>query len=679
MSAQEPELDIPEVDEIDTPYKRKLALAVALLALFGGVVGFAAGSAGAQEERTGTDAQRASVVAMSGYSDSAAELYEMLDNSLGVSSLRHRGAIASTQAGLLGAAGQQQLAQRWDAAARQVSDSSILSGHGTYANNPVGLYAGLLAGPDRASLQQQAAAETSADWASKRRLEIGIVTLVAVALTLLGLSLTVEEGVRRYLVWPAGVVVAVCVIGFGWVLSRPVAATPRAAIGAVADGDRLYSLRDYQGAVKAYSRALSIRPDYPNALSGRASATILANSPQRNSVQFVITTSTTAAYRSAIADLSQALRDGGDNYLTVLNLGAAYFHVRDYAACVLYSQQAIALNPGPPLPWMNLAIGLLAEGRTAGALRTYRHVIHLITARPDPAERQELFSSGLTGLEILAGQQPQERALVGRVEGELVAAESSQLVPRAATAARATVSAARLQVAGPQVSLTYRYTDIPTGARLTAIGYIRPRGTADWIQPRALTYFYTETLKPAGTAFVRLIDRSCPAPGEYRIDLYSGTRRLASATARSTLPREPLIFYDDPVSGVVLCRPRGWPFSPGGPIALTSPDRQRHMAIEVAPLTPADLKTSASSVVRAVLGRMTRQLSPHARVLAKKTQYWGGIAGTARTLRLPGGRTGIVWASVGTDGILRTLAATYPANGGPGALNDVALYLQFLS
>jgi tetratricopeptide (TPR) repeat protein len=678
MSAQEPELDVPEVDEIDTPFKRRLALAVALLALFGGVVGFAAGSAGAEEERAGTDAQRASVVAMAGYGDSAAELYEMLDNSLGVSSLRHRGAIASTQAGLLGAAGQQQLAQRWDAAARRVSDSSILSGHGTYANNPTGLLAELLVGPDQASLQQQAAAETSADWASKRRLEIGVVTLVAVALTLLGLSLTVDEGVRKYLLWPAGVIVAGCVAGFGWVLSQPVAQTPPAAIRATAEGDHLSNLREYQRAVQAYSRALSIRPDYPNALEGRATATILANSPQRNSVQFVITTSTTAAYRSAIADLTQALRDGGDNYLTVLNLGAAYFHVRDYAACVQYSQQAIALNPGPPLPWMNLAIGLLAEGRTSQALRTYRHVIRLIAARPDPAERQELFSSELTALEILADQQPRQRALAGRVEGELAAAESSQLVPRAATAGRATVSAARLQVAGPQVTLTYRYTGIPTGARLAAIGYFRPRGTADWIQPRALTYFYTETLKPAGTAYVRMIDRSCPAPGEYRIDLYSGTHRLASATARSTLPREPLTFYEDSVSGVVLCRPRGWPFSPAGPISLTSPDGQRHLAIEAAPLTPPDLKASAPSVAQAVLRRMTRQLSPHARVLVKKTEYWGGIAGTARTLRLPGGRKGIVWASVGKDGMLRTLEAVYPADGGPGPLNDVAFYLQFL-
>ncbi len=676
MSAQEPELDVPEVDEIGTPFKRKLALAVSLLALFGGVVGFAAGAAGAQEERTGTDAQRASVVAMSGYSAAAVEFFEMLENSLNVSSLQRRAEIARMRAELLGGAGQRRLAGQWDTVARQISDSSVLSGHGTYANNPNLLLVNLSVGPDLASLRQQAAAETSAQWAQKRRLEIGIVTLVAVALTLLGLSLTVGEGVRRFLIWPAGVIVGVCVIGFGWVLGRPVVHTPDAAIRAVAEGDRLFQLRDYQGAVKSYTHALSIRPDYPNALVDRATATVLADSPQRNSIQFVVSTSTPAAYRSAIADLSRALGDSSDSYLTAANLGAFYFHVRDYAKCVQLSQQAIALNPGPPLPWLNLGLALLGQGKTSEALRTYHHAIQLIAARPDPVERQELYSSGLTELEILASQQPRELAMVRKVEGELIAAESLQRSPHAVTASQASVSASQLTVDGPQLHFAYAYRDIPKGARLAEIVYFRPRGTSDWIQPGALTYFLVNSLRRSGHGILTLADRSCPAPGEYRVDLYTGTRRLATATASSSLPAETLIPYADGVYGVEICRPHGWPFSSGGAMELTSPDRQRHMAIDVAPLTQADLRAPKSSVSSEVLSRMIRQLPPHTRVLRTEAKDFGGIAGTAQLLRLPGNRQGIVWVSIGTDGILRTLQATYPA-GLPGPLNDVAIYLQF--
>ena len=43
------ELPLPEIEEVDTPYKRRLALAVALLALFGGLVAFAASDAGGSD------------------------------------------------------------------------------------------------------------------------------------------------------------------------------------------------------------------------------------------------------------------------------------------------------------------------------------------------------------------------------------------------------------------------------------------------------------------------------------------------------------------------------------------------------------------------------------------------------------------------------------------------------
>src|SRR5712691_10898283 len=278
MSAQEPELEVPEVEEVDTPFKRRLALAVAVLALFGGVVGFAAGDAGAQEESTGAQAQRASVLAMSGYSTTAVEFYEMLQNSLNVASLQSRGQIAQVQGSLLGTPGQARLAQLWDTAARQVGNSSVLSGQSAYTGDAGHLLVKLSVQPDLAFLRQQAA-QTSVQWASQRRLDIGIITMVAVALTLLGLSLTVGEGIRKFLIWPAGVIVGVCVAGFAWVLGRPVVVTPDPAIRAVATGDRLDSLRDFSGAVASYTRALNIQPGYPIALEDRATATIVAASP----------------------------------------------------------------------------------------------------------------------------------------------------------------------------------------------------------------------------------------------------------------------------------------------------------------------------------------------------------------------------------------------------------------
>jgi tetratricopeptide (TPR) repeat protein len=678
MSAQEPELDVPEVDEVDTPFKRRLAVAVAVLALFGGIVGFAAGEAGAQEDSTGAAAQRASVLAMSGYSTSAVEFYEMLENSLDAASLQDRGQIADARAALLGLTSQRRIARQWDSVAREVSTSSVLSGQSAYTGGAGRLLVNLTVAPDLAFLRQQAEAQTSAQWAGKRRLEIGIVTLLAVALTLLGLSLTMGEGIRKFLIWPAGVFTGVCVVGFGWVLSQPVVATPDAAIKAVAAGDRLDQLRDYSAAVASYTRAIDLQPGYAIALADRATAGIVAASPQRNSISYVVTTSTTAAYRSAISDYLQALANGGDQYPIDVNLGGAYFHVRDYADTASYSQQAISLNPGPPLPWLNLALALLAEGRTAQALRTYHHTIALIAARPDPVERAELYSSALTALEILAGQQPTAVTRVRAVEGELAAAESAQRVPHAVTASHASVSVSHLTVTGPRLHFTFTYRDIPTGSRLAEIVYVRPHGTANWIQPSQLTYFLANSFPSSFAESLNLPDRSCPVPSTYRVDLYAGSRRLASATASSSQPAESMLPYTNVVDGIELCRPRGWSFSSGGPITLTSPDRQRQLSIQVAPLPPADLHAHKPALVRAVLARMIRQLSAHPTGVQKGAPgMFGTMTGTLQVLRLPGNRVANVWASAGADGILRTLVATFPA-GQPGPLNDVASYLTFL-
>ena len=243
MSAQEPELEVPEVEELNSPFRRKLALIVTLLALFGGVVVFAAVDAESQAEQITSAVQRSSIVAMSDDSAVITDFYEALQNSMDVSSLQRDSNVAKMRVALLGLRDQQGIAKSWEQAAGQISNLSVLSGQGKYANNPGALYTDMQTGPDLAQQRQQAVGETAASWTGKRNLDIGIVTLIAVALTLIGLSLTVQEGIRKYLLIPAAFIVCVCLAGFIWALIRPTAHTPEAAMKAVVAGDRLYGLR----------------------------------------------------------------------------------------------------------------------------------------------------------------------------------------------------------------------------------------------------------------------------------------------------------------------------------------------------------------------------------------------------------------------------------------------------
>jgi tetratricopeptide (TPR) repeat protein len=676
MSAQEPELEVPEVEELNSSFRRKLALVVTVLALFGGIVVFAAVDSESQAEQITADVQRSSIVAMSSDSAVITDFYESLQNFMSVSSLRRNAGIAQMRAALLGLRDQENLARSWDRAAGQISDISVLSGQGKYAGNPASLYADMLTGPDLAQRRQQAAGETAASWTGKRNTEIGIVTLIAVALTLLGLSLTVQEGIRRYLLVPAACIVFVCVAGFIWVLSRPVAHTPEAAMKAVVAGDRLYGMQDYEGALSSYTKAIKIYPDYPVALVNRASAVMVGNSPDRGRAQYVFSSSTIPAYRAAIADLNQALRIDDEDYLALVNLGAAYFHVRDYADSAEASQHAIDLNPGPPLPWLNLGLALLSEGRAPEGMQTYDHAIRIIRSLPQPTERTELFSSAVTELEIMAAQQPDRLDLVRQAEGMVIAAEAEKIIPQASPAPRTEISQSQLKASGPVLYLQFTYAGLPKHARLAYIAYFRPRGESFWTELTSSSHFEKANLPQAGRATLKMTDRSCPAPGEYRVDIYAGARRLATATTASSLTAETLTPYDDVVNGVIMCRPAAWKLSSAGPIVLTSPDRQQQMTIRVTPMPPVRDPAHGTSVVDQVLGRMTKELSAHATVVRKGNTTFGGVQGVSRTLRLPDGDLGVVWASRGTDGILRTMQAKFPV-GNISTLNDIGNYFLF--
>ena len=676
MSAQEPELEVPEVEELNSPFRRKLALIVTLLALFGGIVVFAAVDAESQAEQITSAVQRSSIVAMSDDSAVITDFYEALQNSMDVSSLQRDSNVAKMRVALLGLRDQQGIAKSWEQAAGQISNLSVLSGQGKYANNPGALYTDMQTGPDLAQQRQQAVGETAASWTGKRNLDIGIVTLIAVALTLIGLSLTVQEGIRKYLLIPAAFIVCVCLAGFIWALIRPTAHTPEAAMKAVVAGDRLYGLQDYDGAVSSYTQALRIDPDYAVALVSRATATMVANSPDRGKALYVFSTSTKQAYEAAIRDLSKAVRINADDYVAFVNLGAAYFHVQDYAKTATMSQQAIDLNPGPALPWLNLGLGLLGQGSEQAGVHAYEHAIGIVRGLPQPTERAELFSSAVTELEILAAQQPRRLSLVRKVEGLVVAAEAAKQVPDASPAPLAEFTKAQLSVFGPTLYLHFSYVNLPAHARTAWIVYFRARGENFWTERTASSHFEATNLPLSGAGNLTMTDRSCPAPGDYRVDVYAGTRRLATATASSSLPTEALTPYDDVVDGVDLCRPASWDFSSSGPIVLTSPDKQQQMTIRVATIPSSQKVKRGASLVGNVLSRMTKELSAQATVARKLNVTLGGIRGVWWTIRLPGNEQGFVWASPGNDGILRTAAAKFPV-GNNTALTDITAYLLF--
>src|SRR3954447_17940577 len=97
-----PPVDGEPEDELDTPFKRRVALGVTLVALLGGIIGYLASDAGARESATERQAEVASVAALASQNGAAADAYEQFGDYVNALSLKRRRDIDLVGGQLLG-------------------------------------------------------------------------------------------------------------------------------------------------------------------------------------------------------------------------------------------------------------------------------------------------------------------------------------------------------------------------------------------------------------------------------------------------------------------------------------------------------------------------------------------------------------------------------------------------
>lgn len=667
-------------EEFDTPFKRRLALTMTAVGLLAGMLTYLGGQAGAQEDRNAREAQRASVTALAAQAGATADSMESTANLGTATTVKRRHDLESLRATLLGEEEHEALADRLRRAYGKLSGSSpLLGADATAAQRYLG---DLNREATVAGLLQEATQETASSWGDRSNTYSAGTALLAVALTLFGLSLTVGEATRHHLVWPAAALVAVTVAGTLVLLAVPPVTTPRAAIAAVAEGDRLAGLRDYENALGHYTRAIALRDDYAVAYEHRASARVMAASPERATSAYVFSTASRSAYEAAVADMTRAVEYGGEKYTALGNLGGFEIHLADYEAAEEHSRAAIELNPGPPIPRLNLLLALLGQNRTAEARRVATELLRVIRSRPDPTERNELYAATRTNLDLVAAQRDHARPLAQEIKGELVRAQGEELAPNARPAPSARIPAIRVEAQGSVIRATLSYEGMFKGARMASIVYHRARPGDEWLQRSDLVSIQPwQPEQTSGTTYWTVVDAACPATGEYRVEFYAEGRLLASAGATlSTGTGAGLTGYADWAGGLALCRPDGWAFSHdlAGTADLTSPNKRHHLAVRIlriAPPTSAASRARTLGTVREQLERTLPARPLSARPPAEAT--FGGLTGTAWWMTLPGSEVAYLWAALDDTGRLRTFVARFPEND-PEVLNNVIGYLRFV-
>lgn len=184
-------------------------------------------------------------------------------------------------------------------------------------------------------------------------------TLLAVALSLYGLSTTMGTWVRWLFVGVGSALVLLCLAWMALALIWPLPELPDDAIDAYAEGVGLaYQGRDEE-AIPLFSTALDVAPDYASAYYDRANSYYnLGN------------------YEQAAADYAAAKANGRDDVNVGWNLGWTYYLLGRYDEAVQTDVRVLELDPTVVGVRTNLALALMAQGKIENARIEYDHALN---------------------------------------------------------------------------------------------------------------------------------------------------------------------------------------------------------------------------------------------------------------------------------------------------------------
>jgi tetratricopeptide (TPR) repeat protein len=565
---------------------------------------------------------------------------------------------------------------------------------------------------DRRELEREAVSERSGDLGKKGGTYVALFAIIAVALFLVGLSLTLPAAHRPWVLGVAALLFGVSVIWTVTTAVRGVASTPATAIEHAVRADVLLGEGRPKAAERELDHAIAARHDYGEALARRWRArrdqAVATRGGRTVSVAVV---RDRPLLRAATIDAQGALAAGYSKADVPLGLGVAYALDGEYDAALVVNEQAIERNPDEPTAWLNQGIYAAAVGDADRARRSIDGGIRRLRAPRYRSVVADSLAAARTELERMADQLPERRRLAERLAGTL---------------ARATISARRggREVApvrpGSVRILKKRpdFLDLPEGFLVDSgkvLGLfqagappktpflttwsVRDGPRSPWIEVPDQAGIHVASKfafkHPAGAksgvlALPIFDPGPCAGRREYRLDVWASNLRVASLVAKDPyddkhkkllhvgeLIGDADVVTDD-VLGLQVCRPNGWKVErpDEGVIRVERPDGRVSVEMESVPVgeTPESQRDAAelrgldrlTAEVEAELGRPVpvEGITPGLPTAVGGQEGHASFytAGTGRNTRLI-----VIGTSMGSDGVLRSVRAEARLGEGTGA------------
>jgi hypothetical protein len=428
--------------------------------------------------------------------------------------------------------------------------------------------------------KQDAANEEREAWETRLSQYSVILTMLAVAVYLFGLSLTLQAAVRRII---TGLALALVLVSAGWSgglqIVRPSRA-PDAAAEAYAQGrvDAAVarSPEDLKKAEDDFSEAINARPTFAQAYVQRAGVRFVEGSPEVGSSFISITTQD--ALRSSTADLQKAYDLGLRNYLLLYNLSSQDVLISLYdnrpellSQAIALAEKGIEVDGNNPAQYGNLVVARLLAGDSSGADSALdKFIDHIVyvgekhTPRNDQQFAENQLAGVLTPLQLIVDRQAGGNGSGGGVSAEKLQSIKEKLVnavvaPKQSRTLKA--SDATVDVFASKVQWSATIPDLQSDDTVSVEWYHNDPGKLGWSAIASVSGAVTPTPNgPPDQYFENhpfLVDTGqCTSPGRYRAEIYVNGHLAATAETDASKLTLNATFSRD--IGVALCRPDGW-------------------------------------------------------------------------------------------------------------------------
>lgn len=372
----------------------------------------------------------------------------------------------------------------------------------------------------REALQRKALAETRVGYNNRTSQFETVLTTLAVALFLVGFTLVLNRRTRPPVLVP-GLILAAYVAGWAlWIHAKEIPTTPPDAIDAAAEAGTNLVFGEFKAAADGYTLAIEADADFLPAYNGRAVSAFLVSNPSFADNLAIVDTTTPEAELAA-QDAETAVQLGeGTNFNALLLSGVFRFHDGDYDGAASRMRQAIEVNADAPEAYLNLAAAELAQGDQAAALTELAAGVALLDPAADSSEARQLAADLFTLLEQVEAAEPNRADDVDEVRTLLVAGETQlALGPLdSTTLGDSTVSLGSSSYDDGTLSFTVAYEGLPNDSHVAVYAFEQPTADAAYAQRAELARF--DTVAGTGSLVSEATFEPACTPVAFRYDVY---------------------------------------------------------------------------------------------------------------------------------------------------------------